>query len=443
MLTKENVFSTLIRIVFIMAFGAFLWASIHHVATYFHSFEANSSDWGSSYALAISIDGTALVLTIGMMFFGKTMPWHAKFIVWAFIIGLTGFSWVVNWEYAKAYQSTALTSHLSPIWQTINPILGSSFAFLNLAYSIVSEFFGTKQKTVEQLQAELENLTGDRALLEKQIKDAKGPGMIAVAKEKALAVKKAAAEVLEKAPAQVHDDELQNPSPASSMQTEPETEMKPVVNTPMPDYADTIAPVMGGIESMMYDLFVANMPALSDVILLSQSVSLVELTAHLQSRFSRHASFITEARVQVVMEKIQQNYPEQFQFAEDETSFETESETEDDGDDVSYADTDVDTGEQESVSLKPRITAKLNANEVKPQRNTDDLTPVSRKSTSSGSKSATSGETEKTKKIRRLVKQNPGITPVEIATKLKIQGLNVSSQYAGRIKKQVLAEAIA
>jgi hypothetical protein len=197
----EKAFSIIIRCVFILAFGAFLSASIHHVAVFFQNFEPATPDNSvslGSYALAVSIDGTALILTIGMMFFSKGIAWHAKFIVWFFIICLTGFSWVVNWEYAVTYQTATLTSNLVPAWKNINPILASSFAFLNLAYSVVSEFFGTKEKTAEELKAELDGLTGERAQLMKQIKEAKGPGIIHRAKETALEVKKAAEEVLAK-----------------------------------------------------------------------------------------------------------------------------------------------------------------------------------------------------------------------------------------------------
>lgn len=199
MIDFSKVFNVIIRLVFIVAFGAFLLASLRHVAVFFHDFEPDPTgqDWAGSYALAWSIDGTALILTIGMMFFGKSMPWYAKTIVWLFIIGLTGFSWVVNWEYAKAFQSTELTSHLDPIWQSINPILASSFAFLNLAYSIVSEFFGAKPKTVEELESELAELTGTKAELARQIREAKGPSIVQRLKETAKEVKSAAKEVLD------------------------------------------------------------------------------------------------------------------------------------------------------------------------------------------------------------------------------------------------------
>lgn len=192
----KQIFSIVIKLVFLLAFAAFLSASINHIASFFHQFEPSDSGMAGSYALAFAIDGTSLMLTIGMMFFAEEMPVYAKVFVWIFILLLTGFSWLVNWEYAVVNQSSSWTNNLNPEWQMINPILASSFAFLNLAYSVVSEFFGAKQKTMEQLRTELAALQG-RSDLEKQIREAKGPSIIEKAKEKALEVKLAASEVLQ------------------------------------------------------------------------------------------------------------------------------------------------------------------------------------------------------------------------------------------------------
>jgi hypothetical protein len=152
----QSGFRVAIRIVFLFAFIAFLSASISHVATFFNDFEADKGNWIEPYMLAISIDLTALVLTIGVMFFRKEMPWYAVVITWAFIIGLTAFSWTVNFEYAQTYQGNLI--HTNPILTTLNPILASSFAFFNLVYSFVSEFFGMKQKTAVELLAEADRL---------------------------------------------------------------------------------------------------------------------------------------------------------------------------------------------------------------------------------------------------------------------------------------------
>jgi hypothetical protein len=195
-MSREDIFRIFIRIVFLFAYGAFLYASIRHVATFFHNFEPEGNDWTSSYTLAISIDVTALVLTIGVMFFRKNMPGLAFGLVWFFIIALTAFSWLVNWEYAQRYQSTDLTTN--PILETINPILASSFAFLNLAYSLVAEFFSTKKQTAAELAKEadrLEGLVEHQSRLDAARARMKKQSWIQRAKELAIEAKEAAQEV--------------------------------------------------------------------------------------------------------------------------------------------------------------------------------------------------------------------------------------------------------
>ena len=196
-MTKEAIVRAGIRVVFLFAYGAFLWASIHHIATFFHNFEPGGNDWTGSYTLAISIDATALVLTIGVMFFRKSMPGLALGVVWFFIVALTTFSWLVNWEYAMRYQSTDLTA--DPLLKLLNPILASSFAFLNLAYSVVAEFFNTRKQTAEDLAQEadrLEALVTEQNRLEAAKARVQKPNLIQRAKELALEAKSAAQEVI-------------------------------------------------------------------------------------------------------------------------------------------------------------------------------------------------------------------------------------------------------
>ncbi len=219
MTRAEQWFSIGIRLVFIFAFGAFLAASIHHVAAFFHNFEPSGTDWTGSEALAVSVDGTALVLTIGVMFFSRRTPWHTKALIWFFILALTGFSWLVNWEYAMTYQQPLFSAHLDPIWQNINPILASSFAFLNMVYSIVAEIFGTREKSLEELRKELEDLQGERGQLLKQIQEAKGPGLL---KQLAQELKEAK-ELFDQTPSKQNTE---NQAPKS----EPESEKTPAQN---------------------------------------------------------------------------------------------------------------------------------------------------------------------------------------------------------------------
>lgn len=142
-------FNFAIRVMLIFAFGAFLWASLHHIAFFFAAFEPAGTDLAGSYALAIALDGTALLLTIYMMFFSGNMPRHSWAIVWGFIIGLTGLSWLINFEYATHFQSAGLTTN--PFLQMLNPFIASSFALLNLVYSVISENLSFKVKSAEEL----------------------------------------------------------------------------------------------------------------------------------------------------------------------------------------------------------------------------------------------------------------------------------------------------
>src|SRR5260221_731057 len=151
-----------ISVVFILAFCAFLYASIHHVSKFYDNFEPSGTapdifGLSGSTLLAIALDLTALMLTLGIMNFGATMTKKNKGAVWAFIIFLTALSWFINYQYAARYQGVNLTK--DDVLRTIDPIIASSFAALNLAYAFVSELFTAKKKTIAELQAELAEKT--------------------------------------------------------------------------------------------------------------------------------------------------------------------------------------------------------------------------------------------------------------------------------------------
>src|SRR6266567_4394735 len=165
----------LVKCVFIGCYIAFLWASIHHLAAYYSNFEAENGNWFGSYLLAGAVDVTALVATIGVMFFRKSMPLGIQVIVWMFIGAIACYSFFLNWEYAAHFQGASLT--LQPTGETtpilnaqgnvqyvpvmqqntallfVNPFLASGFTIFSLIYSIVAEFFGTKAPTIDELRA--------------------------------------------------------------------------------------------------------------------------------------------------------------------------------------------------------------------------------------------------------------------------------------------------
>lgn len=239
------IFSIFIRFVFLFAFGAFLRASIQHIADFFQTFEG--ADQSIGYTLAIAIDGTSLVLTAGLMFFKRNMSTGVFVGIWIFIVFLTLFSWVINWQYAVSHQNDAFISHLHPFWRYANPVFASSFAVLNIAYTIVAEAFNRKEKTDEELQAELDELTGPKAQLKARIAAAKAeakaaqPDLIEVVKEKAIKAKKAALEVRDSGKEEtVVDQPVEEAQPASSesedvldVETESESEIAVTLSTEM------------------------------------------------------------------------------------------------------------------------------------------------------------------------------------------------------------------
>lgn len=211
----------LVKFVFIACYAAFMWASIHHVATYFDNFEQNGvSNLFGSYLLAGAFDVTALVTTIGVMFFRKSMPRYVQWIVWCFIIAIAGYSFFINWEYAAHFQNADLvlqaTGVMTPLFDmqgrlhyvpqmrantallVVNPLLASGFTLFSLIYSIVAEFFGTKAPTIEELRAKQTYLEETATVLEsiKQLEGkGKGKSLIQLAKEKAMEGKAAWKEV--------------------------------------------------------------------------------------------------------------------------------------------------------------------------------------------------------------------------------------------------------
>lgn len=231
----------LVKFVFIGCYGAFMWASIHHVATFFDNFEQNGAgDSFGSYLLAGAIDITALVTTIGVMFFRRSMPKKIQVILWIFIIGLAVYSFFINWEYASHYQNTSLilqpTGQTTPVYDNqgnlhyvpvmventwllyVNPALASCFTIFALIYSVVGEFFGTKAPSAEELTQRLNHLKATAGIQE-QIREleekGKGPGWIARGKRAALELKDAVKEVTardeteEEAPDEMPEEDTQ------------------------------------------------------------------------------------------------------------------------------------------------------------------------------------------------------------------------------------------
>lgn len=193
----------LVKLVFILCYVAFMAASIRHVAVFFNGFEPNNDNTFGSYALAGAFDVTALVSTIGVMFFRKSMPTWVFVIVWIFIGAIAAYSYVINLEYTSHYQDMSMlmqpTGQLTPVLDThgnvhyepvmqinktleyINPFLASGFTIFALVYSVIAEFFGTKAPTADELRAQkqyLEETVGIQQEIDALKKKNKKPSVV-------------------------------------------------------------------------------------------------------------------------------------------------------------------------------------------------------------------------------------------------------------------------
>lgn len=230
---------------------------------------------------------------------------------------------------------------------------------------------------------------------------------------------------------------------------EPTLAVAPAKETPIAKTVSPKIPNLGFVEKIMYNKLIENFILLTDLVSFSKTASLQDLVSHLQSRFSSHASFLTEERVENVMFAVKQNYPDLFE----ETASETPASENAGIAGERFAETDQYEAVSPLVPQRARITVRLaplpgeTDNETddhkeetvaKHERNTDKLHPVVKKASFVSritSKKVASGETEVVAKMRTLLNKNPNMDPMELAKKAK-----VTPQYARKIRKSILAE---
>jgi hypothetical protein len=175
---RASILQTLLQVVLWAAFGAFLFASLPHVAYFFAAFEPESSTgtlndywWVVSYGLAASIDVTPFLLSLNvaikMRHVTVGLPWYHKIFAafgvlithWPFILLLVGFSWLVNFEHASEFHSSMLAAAEQVsinllIWQgklaDLNPVIASSFPLLTVAYTGMADQMGEEQERAIQ-----------------------------------------------------------------------------------------------------------------------------------------------------------------------------------------------------------------------------------------------------------------------------------------------------
>lgn len=184
---------TAMQIFFWFTFAAFLTPSIPHLAYFFHSFEPvtrgaeNIWWWGVCYAIAISIDGTIIWLCRTVAVAQREHSTSKGYVggIWAFILFLTVFSWILNWHYARHNLNVASTDLSGPIaehifglsLQDLDPILASMFPLLAIMFTLMADrVLGEKvqqeqKKSLAELAQEAQEAK-QRAELERQILEA-------------------------------------------------------------------------------------------------------------------------------------------------------------------------------------------------------------------------------------------------------------------------------
>jgi hypothetical protein len=166
----------LLSLFFWFTFGAFLSPSVPHIAYVFRAWEPagavgaeNVFWWVVSYAIAISIDGTVIWLshTAAVSRREKTASGGYLFGLWSFILFLTGFSWLINWMYAKHNMTAATTALSGAITEniagiqmaTITPVMVSMFPVLAIMFTLMADkVIATKVLTAQELSEEADRL---------------------------------------------------------------------------------------------------------------------------------------------------------------------------------------------------------------------------------------------------------------------------------------------
>jgi hypothetical protein len=174
----HSFFQGLLQFVLWLAFAAFLFASLPHVAYFFASFEPESNGqvdgywWLVSYALAIGIDVTSFLLSLnvaikmrratsGLAGIPKIAATIGVVVThWPFILLLVGFSWLVNFEHAKEFHSSMLALAENAdinllFWNgklaDLNPIIASAFPVLAVAYTGMSDRIGGERRAMKDI----------------------------------------------------------------------------------------------------------------------------------------------------------------------------------------------------------------------------------------------------------------------------------------------------
>lgn len=269
------------RTIFFVAYAAFLYASLHHIAYFFAAFEPAGTSPLGPYLLAIAFDATALILSIRISVGKKNLENKAFWFICLFILGITAVSWLINYEYALQFQGNSLPH--TGWFRDINPWIASSFAALNIAYSIVARFFSGQKIDIK---ARKEQLAQKKELIQvehdhrKEIETITGQApesFATVAGKAGEAVGSFMGKIVEK----VHPTQA---LPQPPMVSQPESTLTS----------------LGFLEQSMYNKMREHADV-EELWVQSQTMSLQDFTSMLQERFSDYARHITEERVATIL----------------------------------------------------------------------------------------------------------------------------------------------
>lgn len=197
---------TVMAIIFYGGLTVFLLGSIDHVAWFFHLYEPQSAP-GDVWAMVPSY-GKAGSLDLAIFFLAyvaATGQAADKVLTWTFTVILSCISLYANYIYAMFFSP----EHQSHIWDIqilwgltttgwLSPLIASSYPIFAIVFMyLIERVISRKAETPEQMRTRLQTLK-EKKEIERQIKEAEGPGLIQRAKNNALEVKQAAAEVLKK-----------------------------------------------------------------------------------------------------------------------------------------------------------------------------------------------------------------------------------------------------
>lgn len=163
-------------ILFWIAYGIFLLSSVPHLAHWFRHMDGTQAGiadwwyWVLAYGKAIAIDGADVLLTLAFLRLSQEEKNAGVFVklslIFLFILGFTGFSWYLNWQYEIQFMSIEynsvdlLNNFLGGNVGTTNPVVGSAFNLFGLVFTLIADTLLKKTKviTAQELQVQLEDL---------------------------------------------------------------------------------------------------------------------------------------------------------------------------------------------------------------------------------------------------------------------------------------------